>query len=324
MTDPVLTDAEKNALLDGVSSGAIEVHSGAGQKYAEVNEFEFAARARIRKNSYPRLQILNQQLANRVANYCGSVLNCKVAIKADPVSNQSYGDQCGRFPEPSVVTIFSAPPLEGCGLLVQESAAISQLVEAFFGGAGNDVITNSSGSFSPGELAVCRLFSNAILSTLRDVWEPIIEVEPNQDSTGIGTALVEGIGDSDAVIGSRFALQFDDVATAFTLLLPVAMIGHLIPVFDGQKRDRDAVEDRRWEQAIRKRLPDIAVRLDATVGKARMPLGAVAGLRPGEIVDIRNPQQAIIAAGEVPVLMGRYGVHVGRNAIETTNWIATQ
>lgn len=324
MTEPVLTDDEKSALLDGVSSGAIEVHSGTGQKYADVTEFEFAARARIRKNSYPRLQVLNQQVANRVANYCGSVLNCEVAITADPVSNLSYGDQCGRFPELSVVTIFSAAPLEGFGLLVQESAAISQLVEAFFGGSGNDVIANASGTFSPGELAVCRLFSTAILSTIRDVWEPIIEISPNQESTSIGTALVESVSDSDAVIGSRFALQFGDVATAFTLLLPVNMIGHLIPVFDGQKRDRDAAEDRRWEKAIRTRLPDVSVRLDAAVGKARLPLGSIAGLRPGEVIQIQNPRDAVVSAGEVPVLKGRYGVHTGRNAIEATGWITTQ
>lgn len=323
MTEPVLTDEEKNALLDGVSSGAIEVHSGDGQKYADVKPFEFAARSRIRKNSYPRLFVLNQQVAKRLANYCGSVLNCEVTITAEPVSNRSYGDQCGRFPELSAVTIFSAAPLEGEGLLILESAAISQLVEAFFGGAGNDVITNASGTFSPGEIAVCRLFSNAVLTKVQEVWEPIIEIIAERKSTEIGTALVEGIGDTDAVIGSRFAMQFGEVSTALTLLLPVTMIGNLMPVLDGQKRDRDVAEDRRWERSIRERLPDIAVRLNAAVGEARLPLGAIAGLQPGEIIKIQNPRKAIVAAGEVPVLQGRFGVHAGRNAIEATDWIAT-
>ncbi len=323
MTEPVLTDEEKNALLDGVSSGAIEVQSGDGQKYADVKPFEFAARSRIRKNSYPRLFILNEQVAKRVANYCGSVLNCEARITAEPVSNRTYGDQCGRFPELSAVTVFTAAPLEGNGLLILESAAISQLVEAFFGGAGNDVIMNASGTFSPGELAVCRLFSNAVLTMFQDIWEPIIEIVTERKSTKIGTALVEGIGDSDAVIGSRFAMQFGDASTAFTLLLPVSMIGNLMPVLDGQKRDRDVAEDRRWERSIRERLPDVSVRLDAAVGEARLPLGAIAGLQPGEIINIQNPRQAVVAAGEVPVLQGIFGVHAGRNAIETTAWIAT-
>ncbi len=324
MTEPVLTDDEKNALLDGVSSGAIEVHSGDGQKYADVTPFEFAPHARIRKNSYPRLQVLNQQLAVRVAKYCSSVLNCEVAITAEPVSNRTYGDQCGRFSELSAVTVFTAAPLEGCGLIALESSAISQLVEAFFGGAGNDAIMNASGTFSPGEMAVCRLFSNALLAIVQEVWEPIIELTADRKSTEIGTDLVEGIGDSDPVIGTRFAMQFGDVGTSFTLLFPVAMMGHLVPVFEGQKRERDAAEDRRWESAIRDRLPDIAIRVKASVGKAQLPLGAIAGLMPGDMINIQNPRDAIVLAGNVPVLHGRFGVHAGRNAIETTGWIETR
>ena len=40
MTDPVLTDDEKDALLEGMSTGEVEVHSNAGPAYAEVKPFE--------------------------------------------------------------------------------------------------------------------------------------------------------------------------------------------------------------------------------------------------------------------------------------------
>jgi len=323
MTDPVLTDDEKNALLDGVASGAVEVHSGDGPKYADVKPFEFAARARIRKNSYPRLHVLNQQLAIRVTKYCSAVLNCEASISADPVSNRTYGDQCNRLAELSAVTSFSAPPLDGYGLIAIESAAISQLVDAFFGGAGNDVVKNASGTFSPGELAVCRHFSDAVLAMLQEVWEPIIEIAAERNSIEVGTDLFEGIGDSDPVIGCRFGMRFGDEEAAFTLLLPIAMIGHLVPIFDGQKRDRDAAEDRRWEQAIRERLPDVTVQLDAAVGQSQLPLGAIAVLQPGEIIGIPNPRELILHAGGVPLLQGRFGVHMGRNTVETTDWIET-
>lgn len=324
MTEPVLTDDEKNALLDGVSSGAIEVHSGDGQKYADVQPFEVGPHARIRKNSYPRLQVLNQQLANRVANYCGSALNCEVTITPDPVSIRSYGDHCGRFPDLSAVTVFEAAPLEGPGLIVLEASAINELVEAFFGGTGNDSATKSSDTFSAGELAVCRLFSNAILSMIQEVWEPIVAITADRKSTEIGTDLVEGIGDSDTVIGSRFEMNFGETNTAFSLLLPLTMIGPLVPVFDGQKRERDAAEDARWEKAIRQSLPDAVVQLDAVVGKAQLPLGSIAGLQPGDVIKIEDPRNAIVLAGNVQVLQGRFGVIAGRNAIETTGWIDTQ
>jgi len=324
MTDPVLTEDEKSALLDGVSSGAVEVHSGTGQKYADVQPYEIGPHARIQKNSYPRLKVLNQQLAARVANYCGSVLQCEVSITPDPVSIRSYGDHCGRFPDLSAVTTFEAAPLEGLGLIILESGAISELVEAFFGGAGNDAVTAGSGTLSPGELAVCRLFSNAILSMMQEAWEPIIEITTERKSTDIGTDLVEGIGDTDTVIGCRFEMHFGKESAAFSVLLPLALIGPLVPVFDGQKRERDAAEDARWEKAIRTRLPDAVVQMQAVVGEARLPLGDIAGLQPGDIIKIEDPRNALVLAANVAVLEGRYGVHAGYNAIEATAWIDTQ
>ena len=53
MTDPVLTDDEKGALLEGMSSGEVEVHSNRGPTYASVTDFEIGPRSRITTNSYP-------------------------------------------------------------------------------------------------------------------------------------------------------------------------------------------------------------------------------------------------------------------------------
>ena len=321
---PVLTDDEKNALLEGVSSGAIEVHSGDGQKYADVQPFTFRPNARIRKNSYPRLQVLNEQLADRVADYCASVLSCEVTVAPEPVRTVTFGDYCGRLSDLAAVTVFEAAPLESHGLIVLKASAIGHLVEAFFGGVGNDAVTNSSSTFSTGELAICRLFSNSILSMIQDVWAPIVAVTTERISTAIGTDLVEGIDSSDSIVATRFEMNFGEATGVFSIVLPLNMIGPLVPVFDGQKRDRDVVEDARWEKAIRASVPDAVVRLHATVGKVQMPLGAIVGLQPGDVINIEDPRNAIVLAGSAPVMRGKFGVHAGQNAIEATGWINKQ
>ena len=58
--DPVLTGDEKNALLEGVESGEVEVQSIDGPRYATVVEFELTPRDRIVSNSFPRLQNINR------------------------------------------------------------------------------------------------------------------------------------------------------------------------------------------------------------------------------------------------------------------------
>ena len=61
--------------------------------------------------------------------------------------------------------------------------------------------------------------------------------------------------------------------------------------------------------------------ISSGVGKARMTLREVAELLPGDIINISNPSKGTVFAKQVPILEGRFGVHDGRYAMETTRWL---
>lgn len=320
--DPVLSEDEKSALLEGMSSGAVEVLTGGSQRYADVRPFEIGSRSRIRRNSFPRLQVLNEQLADRLKKHTETSLRCEVALTAQEISVRPYSEFCADAPALCAVTVFKAVPLEGLGGIIIEAETINQLVEAFFGGRGNDTAQKDGDTFSPGELSMCRLFSNAVLSMLQEVWESVSEIAPENVGTEIGMDLVDIAADTDRVLGVRFELEFESAQGGFDILLPVSMLQPLLPVFEGQKGERDLAEDARWERIIRSHLPDTRVRLSGRVGRIKLPLSALNGLQTGDVLTIDNPREAMVVAGDVPVVTGRYGVHAGLNAIEATGWAA--
>ena len=320
MTDPVLTDDEKSALLEGVSTGAVEVLTGGMQKYADVREFEIGSRSRIKSNSFPRLQVLNDQLADRLKKHTETTLQCEASITPGDIVVRPYSEICAGIAPLTAVTVFSTLPLEGQGGIVLEAETINQLVEAFFGGGGEETQPKTGESFSAGELSVSRLFAAAILSMLQEVWESFTEIAPEILRSEIGMDLVDIAADTDRVIGIHFNIAFEHAQGGFDLLLPVSMLQPLLPIFEGQKGDRDAAEDARWEHAIRAHLPDTDVCLTGCVGQVRLPLGELTGLNPGDVLTIRNPREATVLVGDVPVVLGRYGVHAGHNAVETTGW----
>ena len=320
MADPVLTDDEKSALLDGVSSGAVEVLTGGSQKYADVRPFEVNPRSRIKRNSFPRMQVLNDQLADRLKKHAETSLQCEVAIVPGEILVRPYSEVCAQIRELAAVNVFSVQPLEGQGGIVVNAEAINQIVEAFFGGRDNESPARNGDSFSPGELSVCRLFCSAILSTLKDVWESFTEINPESLNMEIGMDLVDIAADSDRVLSIPFTMTFQSSEGRFDLLLPMSMLAPLLPIFEGQKGERDASEDARWERILRAHLPDTKIRLTGNVGRIRLPLAALNGARPGDVLKIENPRSATVVAGDVPVVHGKYGVHAGRNAVETTSW----
>jgi flagellar motor switch protein FliM len=322
MTDKVLTDDEKSALLDGVSSGAVEVHSSDGPKYADVKPFELPKRSVIRTNSFPRLQLLNQQFADRMERYAESNLHCNVRISASGIRLQPFAECIARDTGEPAVCTFTAEPLDGHALVFVDTDVVSNLVEGFFGGSNDAPASRRGTSLTAGELSVCKLFCTALLSTVQEVWEPVIELVTETVSLDVGTEIVTAIAESDPVLATQFDIEFAGGQGSFGIYWPHSMITSLMPVFDGQKRERDAAEDARWQRVIRARLPDANITLSGSVGHARLPLKNLATLKPGDVIDIDSPRSATVFAKDVAVMHGLFGVLAGRNAIEANGWIA--
>lgn len=321
MTDKVLTDDEKDALLDGVATGEIEVQSNSGPLYAEVKPFEIAERSRLVSNSFPRLQNLNRRVAGRVAKLTEQLVSAEVEIVPDGVETCSYGQFGESDPGMSLTVEFSAAPLEGSGLIVLGADLVGHLVEAFYGGDGNDAPRQISEFFTRGEVSVASLFGNNVLATLGEVWRPLMETEHKQVATHQSTDIIEGADTSDPVIAAMFDISFLKQRDTFRIVWPTSMLSPLLPVFEGQKRERDPVQDALWATSLRSRLTESIVGISSRVGKSEMTLGDVAKLEPGDIIDIDDPRLSTIFVKQVPVLAGRFGVHEGKYAIEATDWL---
>lgn len=323
MTDQVLTDDEKDALLDGVSSGEIEVQSTSGPLYAEVNAFEIAERSRLTSNSFPRLQKLNQRVALRVGKLVEQLVSAETEIVASGVETCPYGEFIESGPGLSLLVEFSAKPLEGSGLVVLNAELVGHLVEAFYGGSENESPRQISEYFTRGEMSVASLFANAVMKTLAEVWQPVMQTEHEQVGTHLHTDIIEGFDAGDRVIWADFDINFLKQQLRFQVVWPASMLAPLLPVFEGQKRERDPVQDALWGRSLRTRLTDSVVGISSRVGKSEMTLGEIAELQPGDVIDIDDPRLSTIFVKQVPILKGRFGVHDGKYAIEATDWLNT-
>jgi flagellar motor switch protein FliM len=324
MSDPVLTEEEKGALLEGMSSGEVEVHSNKGPTYAEVTAFEIGPRSRLKTNSYPRLQSLNRQFASRMSKQLELLLNVDSNVAFTRTATSSYSAACENGEGLSLVVEFFPKPLDGSAFIALSSEAVGDLVETFYGGHSNDPADHQPEFFTPGEVSVAALFGEAVLAVVAEVWLPMAKFEPSIAGTHLSTGVVDSIDGGDAVIQCQFSLEFGDKQRDFNVLWPVTTVASLLPVFDGQKRDRDPAKDDLWQRSLRSGVTDSIVRICSDVGHTRMTLREVADLAPGDVINIGNPKEGTVSASDVPILAGRFGVHDGQYAVETMNWLESK
>lgn len=321
MSDPVLTDDERDALLDGMSSGEVEILSKKGSSYASVESFEIGPRSRIVTNSFPRLQSLNRQFAGRMGKQAEVLLNAECELEFVQVERTTYSESAERTQKLALVAEYSLEPLNGTALIVLNAELIGILVETFFGGIGNDPAREDAEFFTRGETNVAALFCKALLQTLGDVWQPLQALTPDLQGTHLNTGIIDGIDGSDAVIVAEFDIKIRNEKQSVFFVWPVSTVAALIPVFEGQKRERNIAEDSRWAQAWRARVSDSVIDISSCVGQTSLSLGEVSRLTPGDIINIASPRRGVISARSVPLLEGRFGIHDGRHAIEATRWI---
>ncbi|MDJ0699975.1 MAG: FliM/FliN family flagellar motor switch protein [Woeseiaceae bacterium] len=319
--DPVLSDDEKDALLDGMSNGEVEVQTGNGSQYADVREFDIGPRSRIVSLSYPRLQTVNQQFANRFGKQVEQMLNAETEIAFDHLDSCTFSDFCERASGLTLLYEFTAEPLEGSAFVHLDAQMVGHVVETFFGGTGNDSGREAESYFTAGEVSVANRFGGALVESLADVWQSLMDITTVHSTTHQGPDAIENVDAGDGVIASRFRVTIEGREESFDIVWPLATVAPLVPVFEGQKRERDPDEDARWGKALRERVTNSTINLSSRVGRTRMTLGEVAELRPGAVIDISNPQRGTVFANDIAVLEGRFGVHDGRYAIEAGNWL---
>lgn len=321
MNDQVLTDEEKDALVEGVENGDIEVQTGDGPRYASVTAFEISPRNRIVTNSYPRLQNLNRKLAGNVAKSASLLLNDKVEATSGPVSTCTWGEFGETATESALIVEFSAAPLDGNAVIHVQAEAVRHIVETFYGGSKENPPRHEIDGFTRGEMNVIRLFSVEVLKGIAGTWESLINLDAEVSGVHQSTDVVEVVESGAGVICSEFSLHLGEDEHRFHVVWPLATLASLLPVLEGAKRERDAAEDSRWEKVIRARVPEAPVDVSSRIGHARMSLRDVAALKAGDIIDIENPRVGTVFAKHVAVLEGRFGVHDGCYAIEATRWL---
>ena len=320
--DPVITDDEKEALLDGVESGEVEVQTDGGRKYATVTEFAVAPRNRIVTNSFTRMLSLNRKLAGHIGKSASTLLNEKADVASGPMTICTWGEFGEQVAEVALIYAFEPKPLEGVAVVFMQKSLVGHLVEVFYGGSRDNPPRHEAGNFTPGECSVVSLFCEGIVNGITQTWQGLMALQPELSSIHQSTDIVEVIENSAAIISSEFDIHFEDEQFYFHIVWPLSTLSSLLPVLEGQKRDRDPAEDARWAQVLRARMPDAKVAIDTCVGSASMTLRQVSKLEPGDIIDIENPRKATVFAEFTPLIEGRFGVHDGCYALEATRWLS--
>ncbi|MGZ5009490.1 MAG: flagellar motor switch protein FliM [Methylobacter sp.] len=321
----LLSQAEIDALLNGVSDGDIETedesefYSEAGtEEFYEkgvVREYDFASQERIVRGRMPTLEMVNERFARFIRISLFNFLRRSAEIFISGIQVQKFSEYIQGLLVPTNLTIVRFNPLRGKALIVIDPRLVFTVVDNFFGGAGQFYNQTEGREFTPTEMRVVRIIIDMIFKDLKEAWKPVMELDFEYVGAEINPRFANIIGPGEIIVISTIHVELEGGGGDVNIAMPYAMLEPIRELLDAISSDSGEV-DGGWQAALRGEVLRAEVSINSLLVEKNMTIRDVMRLKKGDVIPIDMPDTVILKAEGIPVFEGKDGISDGNYAIQ--------
>jgi flagellar motor switch protein FliM len=112
------------------------------------------------------------------------------------------------------------------------------------------------------------------------------------------------------------------VGGEFHVTTPYSMLEPIRDILDAGVQSDRSERDERWPVTLREEIQEAEVELVPVLGSARLTVGRLLDLRPGDVIPCDFEGQITLYAEGVPLLRGSYGASRGQQAVKVQGRVA--
>jgi flagellar motor switch protein FliM len=121
---------------------------------------------------------------------------------------------------------------------------------------------------------------------------------------------------------SRFRVEIDGVGGEIHITFPYSTLEPLKDTLRAGMQSDRASREERWSQILRNELEDSEVDVTASLGTARVTLGQLLDMRPGDVLPIEFDGRATVVADNVALFRGELGQQRGKQVVRVSQLMA--
>ena len=311
----LLSQDEIDALLDGVTGGAVATGNDEPLPPDAVISYDFTQQDRIVRGRLPTLDMVNDRFARFFRTAIFSVLRKTCEVSVLGVKMVKFAEYVHGLAVPSNLNLVRIKPLRGTALVLFEPRLVFTVIDNFFGGDGRYHARIEGRDFTATENRVIQIMLEALFGAMIEAWAPVLDLQFEYQSSEINPQFANIVSPTETVVVSRFHVELDGGGGDINLTLPYAMVEPIRNLLDAGVQSDRVDRDDRWAEMLHEEILDAEVDLSSLLLEAQMSLGEFLHLRPGDVIPVQLPELATVYAEDVPVFRGRYGQSNGRNAV---------
>ena len=203
----VLSQAEIDNLLNALQSGELkaeDLQQAEVQHQPEMEklqiryrDYDFRRPNKFSEDQLRTLQVLHEGYARLLSSFLSSSLRANIVVRVSTVDQFTFDDFVSSVPSPTLLTVFSLPPLDGVAVIETNPMFLFPIIDLLFGGRGD--MSDRVRVFTEIEISVIKKLIPKLLDQLIFSWKDFYEVTAELQNIEVNPRLVQVINPGEMI-----------------------------------------------------------------------------------------------------------------------------
>lgn len=296
----VLSQNEIDALLHGVSSGAVEMDEEAPLGGAEYELYDLTSGIHRVQGWIHDIRLVDERIQSNLSISLLGLLHKSVEVRRDEIRIQKFGEYSKTLFVPSSVNTFALAGQSGFSAIVLDAKLVYALVNIFFGG-GSRPTQIEGREFTVTEQRVIQLILKSIVDAIKSGWRALADVEFKLIETEMNPAAISAYSSTDVLMIRPFKVNFDGGGGEVQILMP----GKIIDAIFRNKSMQTSEE--KMVKILKRRATNFMANVTGELSGANLTVGELFRLSKGDIIGVDSPEQVDVKVNGVAKFKARMG-----------------
>src|SRR5574337_1215172 len=205
----LLSQDEIDALMDGVTGGAVATGNDEPLPPDAVINYDFTQQDRIVRGRLPTLEMVNDRFSRFFRTGLFNVLRKTCEVSVLGVKMVKFAEYVHGLALPSNLNLVRMKPLRGTALVVFEPRLVFTVIDNFFGGDGRYHARIEGRDFTATENRVIQIMLTELFAAMTEAWAPVLGLDFEYLNSEINPQFANIVSPTETVVVCRFQVELD-------------------------------------------------------------------------------------------------------------------
>ncbi len=258
-----------------------------------ARRYDFHRPDKFSRENLGALRVLHDSMARLLATSLSAHIRTAIKVSLIALDQVTYEEFVDRMSTPVILGLATFSPLEGkVGIELCPSIACP-LLERLLGNPQEVEVVQRS--LTDIEASVIQSAFERVVAAIQDAWRSVSELEGQLETVETSPFFTQFAPPNEMMMAASFLVDVGEHQGRINIAWPYMMLEPILPDLSvqhwmgrsgnsGRARDENRVE----REALEEHLRDVRLSVVARLGTARVTLGELLRLEPGDIIRLDN------------------------------------